>query len=229
MFNLEQSITDWRRQMLVAGIKSPMTLDELEIHLREEIEQQMKSGLNERAAFEIAARRIGKGNELKGEFEEACETKRARLGLWDLIFPGLNSHERKYIYRALFFMGGLFIVGVSFCYFILSASQGYSRWLGLGWRAEDYIGFVCRFMLGMGILELPIVILTLVKIGVLNYSTLAKARLYIIILNLVLGAVLTTPEILTQIIMFLPLQLLYEITVGIAWYWSRQERKHGTA
>ena len=44
MFDLEQSIAEWRRQMLAAGIKTPVPLEELEIHLREEIEQQMKSG-----------------------------------------------------------------------------------------------------------------------------------------------------------------------------------------
>jgi sec-independent protein translocase protein TatC len=45
------------------------------------------------------------------------------------------------------------------------------------------------------------------------------------VINLELGAVLTTPEVLTQLVMFVPLQLLYEITVWIAWYWERKERK----
>ncbi|HVU07627.1 MAG TPA: twin-arginine translocase subunit TatC [Verrucomicrobiae bacterium] len=150
------------------------------------------------------------------------------------VFPALKLRERKYVYRGLFFGGGLFLLGVSFCYFILmplalAASQMYSNWLGFGalqWRAEDYISFVCRFLLGMGLgFELPVVILTLVKIGVLSYSTLAKARRYMIVINLVLGAVLTTPEVITQLVMFVPLQLLYEITVWIAWYWDRRERK----
>ncbi|MGH7976991.1 MAG: twin-arginine translocase subunit TatC, partial [Limisphaerales bacterium] len=57
------------------------------------------------------------------------------------------------------------------------------------------------------------------------YSTLAKARRYMIVINLVLGVVLTTPEVVTQLVMFVPLQLLYEITVWIAWYWERQEKK----
>jgi len=154
------------------------------------------------------------------------------------VFPALRFHERKHVYRALFFAGGLFLAGISFCYFILmplalAASQMYSNWLGFGafqWRAEDYISFVCRFMLGMGIgFELPVVILTLVKIGVVSYSTLAKARRYMVVINLVLGAVLTTPEVFTQIVMFVPLQLLYEITVWIAWYWDRRDRKKATA
>ena len=149
------------------------------------------------------------------------------------VFPALKIHEQKYVFRALFIGGGLFMVGVSFCYFVLmpvalAASQKYSNWLGLGatqWRAEEYISFVCRFLLGMGLgFELPVVILTLVKIGVVSYSTLAKARRYMIVINLILGAVLTTPEIVTQVLMFIPLQFLYELTVWIAWYWDQPDR-----
>ncbi len=149
-------------------------------------------------------------------------------------FPALKLRERKYVYRGLAIGIGLFLAGVAFCYFALmpvalSAAQLYSQWLGFGafqWRAEDYISFVCKFMLGMGLgFELPVVILTLVKIGVLSYRTLSKARRYMIIINLILGAVLTTPEPITMLVMFVPLQLLYEITVWIAWYWDRKERK----
>jgi sec-independent protein translocase protein TatC len=150
------------------------------------------------------------------------------------VFPALKMRERKYVYHGLIIGVGLFLIGVSFCYFILmpvalAASQMYSQWLGFGafqWRAEDYISFVCKFMLGMGLgFELPVVILTLVKIGVLDYRTLSKARRYMIVINLILGAVLTTPEVITQIVMFVPLQLLYEITVWIAWYWDRRDKK----
>ncbi len=149
------------------------------------------------------------------------------------VFPALKLNERKHIYRALVIGGGLFLVGISFCYFVLmpvalSASQMYANWLGMGasqWRAEEYISFVCKFMLGMGLgFELPVVILTLVKIGVLSYETLAKARRYMIVINLVLGAVLTTPEVITQVLMFIPLQFLYELTVWIAWYWHQTDR-----
>jgi len=150
------------------------------------------------------------------------------------VFPALKIRERKYVYHGLVIGVGLFLTGVAFCYFILmpvalAAAQMYSQWLGFGalqWRAEDYISFVCKFMLGMGLgFELPVVILTLVKIGVIDYRTLAKARRYMIVINLILGAVLTTPEPITQLVMFVPLQGLYEITVWIAWYWDRRERK----
>ena len=150
------------------------------------------------------------------------------------VFPALRLKERKYVYRALFIGGGLFLIGVSFCYFVLmpvalAASQMYSQWLGLGamqWRAEEYISFVCKFMLGMGLgFELPVVILTLVKIGVLDYAMLRGMWRYMIVIVLVLGAVLTTPEVVTQILMAVPLYMLYEITVWIAWYWERRDRK----
>ena len=104
----------------------------------------------------------------------------------------------------------------------------YSQWLGLGawqWRAEEYISFVCKFMLGMGLgFELPVVILTLVKIDILSYTTLRKMWRYMIVINLVLGALLTTPEVITQVLMAGPLYLLYESTVWIAWYWEQPDR-----
>jgi sec-independent protein translocase protein TatC len=69
-----------------------------------------------------------------------------------------------------------------------------------------------------------VVILTLVKIGILSYSTLARSRRYVIVIVFVLGAVLTTPEVITQILMAFPLWLLYEITVVVAWYWEQEDR-----
>ena len=150
------------------------------------------------------------------------------------VFPALKLKERKYVYRGLFYGLGLFLAGVAFCYFMLmpvalTASVKYSLWLGFTvdqWRAEDFISFVSKFMLGMGLgFEMPVVVLVLVKIGVLSYAILAKGRRYVILINLILGAVLTTPEVLTQVLMALPLQLLYEITVWIAWYWERKEKK----
>lgn len=154
------------------------------------------------------------------------------------VFPALRMKERKYVYRGLAYGLGLFLTGVAFCYFVLmpvalAASQKYSQWLGFSasqWKADEYISFVCKFLLGMGLgFEMPVVILTLVKIGILNYSILSKARKYMIVVNLFLGAVLTTPEVITQLIMFLPLQGLFEISIWIAWYWERQEKKREAA
>jgi len=150
------------------------------------------------------------------------------------VFPALKLRERKYVYRGMFVGTGLFLFGVAFCYFILmpvalAASQMYSQWLGFGalqWRAGDYITFVCKFMFGMGLgFELPVVVLTLVKIGVLDYRMLRGMWRYMIVIVLALGALLTTPEVVTQVLMAVPLYMLYEVTVWIAWYWDRQEKR----
>ena len=152
----------------------------------------------------------------------------------EALAPALKMREQKHISRAILFGGGLFLSGVIFCYFILmpialAASQKYSQWLGFGamqWKAEDYISFVCKFLLGMGLgFELPVVLLTLVKLGVLSYTTLRKMWRYMIVIVLVLGGLLTTPEVVTQVMMAGPLYLLYEISVWIAWYWEWRDRK----
>lgn len=156
----------------------------------------------------------------------------------NFVFPALKIHEKKYIYRGLGFGFLLFMTGVSFCYFVmmplaLAVSAKYAEWFGFKanqWRAEEYISFVCKFMLGMGIgFEMPVVILTLVKIGLLNYGILKRARPYVIVIAFVLGAVLTTPEVITQVLMAIPLLALYEISVWIAWYWERRDKKREAA
>ena len=68
MFDLEQSIAQWRQQMLAAGIKAPVPLEELESHLREEIERQIQSGASDQEAFQRTVLQIGQAKELKAEF-----------------------------------------------------------------------------------------------------------------------------------------------------------------
>lgn len=68
MFDLEENLAKWRRQMLAAGIKTPVPLVELEGHLREEIDQQRQWGLGAEAAFHIAVQRLGSASALKAEF-----------------------------------------------------------------------------------------------------------------------------------------------------------------
>jgi len=72
MFNLEQSIEEWRAQMFAAGVKTPVPLEELEIHLRDEVEQHVKSGLAVQRAFEISVPHVGSPELLNNEFKK-CE------------------------------------------------------------------------------------------------------------------------------------------------------------
>jgi hypothetical protein len=75
MLSLEDTIAEWRRQMLAAGIKTPVPLDELESHLRDEAEQQMRSGFSAQQAFETAVRQLGQASRLKTEFEKNNQRK----------------------------------------------------------------------------------------------------------------------------------------------------------
>jgi hypothetical protein len=93
MFDLEKSIADWRKQMLAAGIKSPVPLEELEIHLREEIEQQSKSGLSEHEAFEISVQQIGQAGMLKTEFAKAGGIIPERLKQSFFTLAGIPNYQ----------------------------------------------------------------------------------------------------------------------------------------
>jgi hypothetical protein len=88
MFTLDQAISEWRRQMLAAGIKTPVPLEELEIHLREEIERQMASGTIPQEAFENSVQGIGHADELKGEFKKISGTTDL-LFRWSLFWTGV--------------------------------------------------------------------------------------------------------------------------------------------
>lgn len=151
------------------------------------------------------------------------------------VLPALHVHEKRILYQAVGFGVGLFIAGVLFAYFVITgvalmASVEISNWMGFAadeWRAEDYIGFVTKFLLGMGIcFEIPVVILILVKIGLLDYKKLSKFRSYAIVINLIIGAVVTpSGDPFTMLLFAAPLHFLYEVSVIIAWVWYRRDQK----
>jgi sec-independent protein translocase protein TatC len=152
----------------------------------------------------------------------------------EFVMPALKIREKKYFLRGFYFGTFLFLSGVSFAYFWVAPAAikfaiVYAQWMKADvpfLLATDYTSFLFKLMLGMGAgFELPVVLLALVKIGVLDYAKLTAMRRYMIIINLVLGAILTTQEVLTQIIMAVVLQVLFEVAVWIAWYWERQEKK----
>jgi sec-independent protein translocase protein TatC len=152
------------------------------------------------------------------------------------ILPALNLRERQNILPWACWSLTLFLLGVLSTYFFLlpvalRASVEYSELLGfngLEWRADDYINFVTRFILGMGLgFQFPIVVLLLVKMGVLSYKQLAYYRRHVCVLSFILGGLLTTPEVITQVAMAVPMYLLYEICIWIAWYWERKKRRAG--
>jgi hypothetical protein len=84
MFNLEQSISEWRRQLLAAGISSPVPLEELEMHLREDIGQLLNSGQNEAEAFKMAVQELGQARLLQNEFKKTGQAEYERKEEWTL-------------------------------------------------------------------------------------------------------------------------------------------------
>ncbi len=154
------------------------------------------------------------------------------------IFPALNICERRAFGPWVCWSLGLFLAGVLATYFLLlpvalRTSVEYSNLLGFeayDWRADDYISFVTRFVFGMGLgFQFPIVVLFLVKIGILTHRQLAHYRRHVCVLAFFLGAVLTTPEVITQVAMGIPLYLLYEACIWIAWYWDWKKRRAAKA
>lgn len=150
------------------------------------------------------------------------------------IVPALNFKEKRLVFNWLGWGVLLFMIGVLSTYFVLlpvalEASMKYSDLLGFSateWKADEYVSFVCKFIFGMGVgFEFPLVVLGLVKLGILTHKQLAHFRRHVIVLSLILGAVLTTPEVITQICMAVPLYLLYEICIWIAWYWDWKARR----
>ena len=97
--------------------------------------------------------------------------------------------------------------------------------------AEEYIGFVCKFMVGMGLaFEMPMILLFLVKIGILNYEKLSSLRMYAVVANIILAAVITpTGDPVTLALVAVPMQLLYELSTIIAWFMGRKQAREEAA
>lgn len=128
MFDLERAIAEWRQHMLAAGIKTPVPLEELESHLRDGVDRQIKSGLDEQQAFAAAVQEIGKAGVVKNEFTKIDEIAFVlrRKSVWLLIgaaFIGCwvafgQSPQLALIYSVV--LAGLVIASfIDFRYFII--------------------------------------------------------------------------------------------------------------
>jgi hypothetical protein len=107
MFDLEKAIADWRRQMLAAGIQTPVPLEELESHLRDEIERQAESGLSEAEAFRASVQKIGPAPAVQNEFRkvEAITSDREWMFV-QILFAALTGLFPILIGSAMFSKAG---------------------------------------------------------------------------------------------------------------------------
>lgn len=148
------------------------------------------------------------------------------------ILPGLTEPERRSLIRTCIAGGGLFVAGVVFCYYIalpltLRFLWSTAGWLGISndWTLENYITFTTRFLLLFGLtFETPAVILLLVSLGILSYHSLQEKRRYVIVAVFVIAAVITPPDVLTQVVLAVPLLILYEFSVWGAYFIHKKQR-----
>lgn len=144
--------------------------------------------------------------------------------IWRFIKPGLRSPERKAVRGNVFVMSLLFFTGVAFSYYIILplalqflASWSISDQIVNDWRFGNVVGMVTQVALAGGILfEMPVVAYYLSKIGLLTPQFMKTYRRHAIVVLLILSAILTPPDPGTQILIFLPLMLLYEISIVIS-------------
>lgn len=154
--------------------------------------------------------------------------------LAEFILPGLTPRERKALYPAVGIGFGLFFVGVLFAFFVVvpRALTFFHDWgsdLGLSeqWRIGYYISFVTQLTLIFGVsFELPVIVLTLVKLGLVSVTMLRSGRLWAYLIIMIVGAVITpTPDAFTLSLLAGPMLVLYEITVLIAARMEKREAK----
>jgi sec-independent protein translocase protein TatC len=155
------------------------------------------------------------------------------LFILQFVLPGLHSDEKRVLWPAMTVGFGLFLTGAAFAYYMVlpRALLFFAEWSGnMGisndWRIGEYISFATQFTLLFGAsFELPVVVMVFVKLGLLSYETMSRTRSYAIVAIFVAAAVLTpTPDAMTLCLMALPMIVLYEICIWLAYFDRKKNR-----
>lgn len=141
---------------------------------------------------------------------------------WKFIEPALYVSERRYVLPFVFSSVSLFMLGVIFCfYLIIPMSLDFLLALGMEVgvpmiTVSDYLSLLMVMVLGFGfVFETPLILILLASLDVINSKMLVTYRRYIIVFILIIAAILTPPDPLSQIAMAIPLYLMYEISILI--------------
>lgn len=141
--------------------------------------------------------------------------------IWAFITPGLHENERKWVLPIVFFSTVLFIGGAVFGYFLV-LPFGYSFFLSFSTNTihpmlsmDEYFSFTTKFLFAFGLVfEMPLFILFLALLGIVNAKMLSAYRKYAILVIFIAAAILTpTPDAFSQILMAIPMMVLYEVGV----------------
>ena len=155
--------------------------------------------------------------------------------LWKFVAPGLYTNEKKAFLPFLLMTPVLFAAGASLAYFVaipvaLSFLLGYAGDVG-GVTLEalpgidNYLGFVTKFLFGFGVaFLLPVVLMLLERAGIVTREQLKSGRRYAIVGAFAIAAVLTPPDIVSQILLAVPLCLLYELAIIAIWFTQRRRK-----
>src|SRR5438876_8768724 len=154
--------------------------------------------------------------------------------LAQFVLPALTAVEKRFLFPAIFVSFALFLLGVLVCYSWLlpktilfffrdTESLGWTP----TWTVQQYYSFVTRFTIGFGLaFELSVVVLALVRFGLVTYKFMARTRPYAIVLILILATIIApAPDLLTLIAMGLPMCLLYESCIWVAWLMERRKSR----
>lgn len=140
--------------------------------------------------------------------------------IWAFVAPGLYRHEKRYVIPFLTAGSFFFILGVLFAYFV-AIPVGFRFLLGYATdfikpmpSMKEYLSFSIKFLLAFGLVfEFPVVLVLLARIGVVDAKTMARHRKYAILLIFIFAAVMTPPDIISQLLMAIPLMGLYELSI----------------
>ena len=152
-------------------------------------------------------------------------------GLWGAFSPLFPIHSRGYAWTIVLSATALFYLGACFCYFLVLpvginflvtyGSQNLQPMIGLSKYMTFSIGLIFAFGL---VFELPLIMLILGRVGLISYPVLASKRKYALLINSVVSALLTpTPDAYTMLLMMVPIQILYELSIWLVRFFGKQK------
>jgi sec-independent protein translocase protein TatC len=143
--------------------------------------------------------------------------------VWAFVAPGLYSHEKKLVLPLVVSSTVLFMVGVAFCYFFVFGQvfkfiQSFApKSITAAPDIEAYLGFVISMFIAFGLaFEVPIVVIVLARMNVVTIDKLKDFRSYFIVLAFIIAAIVTPPDVVSQLALAIPMCILYEIGIWAA-------------
>lgn len=155
--------------------------------------------------------------------------------VWAFVAPGLYAHEKRLIVPLIVSSVLLFVAGMAFAYFLVFPvifgfmSSVTPEGVSMMTDIDNYLSFVLGMFLAFGItFEVPVVVILLVRFGIVEIAKLKEARPYVIVGAFVIAAVVTPPDVLSQIMLAVPLWLLYELGIVLAAWLVKPVAKDAT-